>query len=100
METQPDLCDPLASFTPNWQSSHVQELDPYSPLVYNRVYSVPSLPGGVVNASKIDKKVLSKAGKLSLHPNQEHMRFNIAKALVTHKPCSPLCKVKSSLFNI
>ena len=56
VETGPDLCDPLASFTPNWQSSRVQELDPSSPLVYNSVYWVPSLPGNLISASKIDKK--------------------------------------------
>ena len=100
VETQPNLCDPLSSFAPTWQSPHVQELDPSSPLVSNRVYTVPSLPGGLLNVPKIDKKVLAKAEKLSLHPKQEHMRFNIAKALLAHKPRSPRSKAKSSLFNV
>ena len=100
METQLNPCDPLSSFAPTWQSPHVQELDPSSPLVSNRVYTVPSLPGGLLNVPKIDKKVLAKAEKLSLHPKQEHMRFNIDKALLAHKPRSPQSKAKSSLFNV
>ena len=99
LETQPDLSDPLSSLAPTWQFSRAQELNPSSPLVSKRVYSIPSLPGGLANIHKIDKKVLAKAEKLSLHPHQEHMRFNIAKALLAHKPCSPQGKAKSSLFN-
>ena len=45
LETQPDLADPLSSFSPSWQFSCAQELDPSSPLVSNRVYSIPSNPG-------------------------------------------------------
>ena len=90
----------LSSFAPTWQSSRAQELDPSSPLVSNRVYSIPSLPGDLATAQKIDKKVLAKAEKLSLHPHQEHMRFNIAKALTAHKPRSPRSKAKSGLLNM
>ena len=100
METQPDLCDPLSSFSPCWQFSRAQELNPSSPLVSNKVYSIPSLPGGLLDTHKLDKKVLAKAASLSLHPRQEHMRLNIARSLVAHKPCSPRNKFKMSLLNI
>ena len=86
LETQPDLADPLSSFSPSWQFSRAQELDPSSPLVSNKVYSIPSLPGGLLDTHKLDKKVLAKAERLSLHPHQEHMRLNIARSLVAHKP--------------
>ena len=60
------------------------------------VYSLPpNLPSDIT----IDKRVLAKAEKLSLHPNQEHMRLNIARALVSHKPCSPKSKAKSGLLS-
>ena len=100
LETQPDLADPLSSFSPSWQFSRAQELDPFSPLVSNRVYSIPSIPGGLLDTHKLDKKVLAKAEKLSLHPHQEYMRLNIAKSLVAHKPRSPCNKSKMSLLNI
>ena len=61
------------------------------------MYSIPELPGGLGNSAKLDKKVLAKAEQLTLHPRQEHMRFNIAKALVEHKPRSPKSK---GLFGI
>ena len=100
LETQPDLADPLSSFSPSWQFSRAQELDPSSPLVSNRVYSIPSIPGGLLDTHKLDKKVLAKAEKLSLHPHQEYMRLNIAKSLAAHKPRSPRNKSKMSLLNI
>ena len=98
--TGPNPCDPLSTFNPVRDSSHVQEVYPSHPLVSNRVYSIPSLLGGLTDTHKLDKKVLAKAEKLSLHPHQEHMRFNIAKALIDHKPRSPQSKAKSSLFNV
>ena len=100
LETQPDLADPLSSFSPSWQFSRAQELNPSSPLVSNKVYSIPSLPGGLLDTHKLDKKVLAKAASLSLHPRQEHMRLNIARSLVAHKPRSPRNKSKMSLLNI
>ena len=69
---------------------------PDKSLVPNRVYSLPADLG---NVHKIDKRVLAKAEKLSLHPNQEQIRFNKAKALVSHKPLSPKSKAKSGLLS-
>ena len=85
MKSNLDIGDPLSSFNPSWKSSGVLPINPGQSLVPNRVYSLPADLG---NVHKIDKRVLAKAEKLSLHPNQEHMRFNIAKALVSHKPHS------------
>ena len=62
------------------------------------MYSIPELPGGLGNSAKLDKKILAKAEQLTLHPRQEHMRLNIAKALVgltncrTHRHNVPVTK--------
>ena len=69
IQTQPDPNDPLSSFNPVWESSQAQTVDPSCPLVPNRVYSLPSLPGGLSDVHKLNKKVLAKAEKLSLHPH-------------------------------
>ena len=80
------------------QFPRAQEIDPSFRFEPNRVYSIPDLPGGLGNTSKLDRKVLAKAEQLSLHPRQEHMRMDIAKALTEHKPRSP--KSKTGLFGI
>ena len=72
-------------------------VNPDYSLVPNMVYSLPPITENEVDS--VNPKVLAKAQSLSLHPRQEHMRLNIAKALVYGKHRPPKAKGKSSLIN-
>ena len=79
-ETNISVCEPLS---PSLTASHLWE--------ENEISSRKSCLSSV----SVDERVLDKAKKLSLRPRQEHMRMNITKALVSHKPRLPKSKAKS-----
>ena len=90
------LGDHIHSFDSDWKFCGALQIVPEQSIVLNMVYSIPpNLPKSV----SVDQRVLDKASKLSLHPKKEHMRMNIAKALVSHKPRSPKTKAKSGLLS-
>ena len=93
----PDLTHLAPSLEYDWKSEGALRVNPDYPLVPNMVYSLP--PINEKEVTSVNSKVLAKAQSLSLHPRQEHMRLNIAKALVYNKSCSPKAKGKSSLIN-
>ena len=85
------LGDRIQTFYSDWKSCVAPQIFPEQSVVPNMVYTIP--PNIPTNIS-VNHKVLEKASKLSLHPRQEHMRVNIARALVSHKPHSAKTKTK------
>ena len=63
----------------------------------NAVYLLPDLPVPGI-PSPPDPRVVSRAKKLSLHPDQEHLRMPIARALVTRRVKSPKVKSKGGFI--
>ena len=91
-----DNSNPVSSLEAARKSDGIMEVNPSRSLIPGMVYSIPD---GLNLEPAPDSKVLLRAQKLSLHPRQEHMRMDIARALVSHKPCSPKSKRKSGFLS-
>ena len=91
-----EFSNALSSLDGDIMISGVWNINLIQSLIPERVYSIPENLD--LNPS-LDNEVLLKAQKLPLHPHQEHMRMNIAMALVSHKPKSPKIKRKSGFFS-
>ena len=73
------------------------QIDPGLDVRPGMVYQVPELPRP---DPVVDSRVLQRAERLRLHPDQEEMRLPIARALVTkrQKSKSPKSRMKAGLF--